>query len=168
MGRLIETSCSILDLKNVTLKQVGSVYGYIQEASKIGQNYYPERMGTFIFSMSLMLGRFFMINCPRGFSAVWSVIKRFLDPVTVEKIVILGKDYRDALLMEIPIENLPKRFGGLCKCPEGCESSDAGPWHDTERSRSLTSDTDREISIAGVREKCEKDDIRMEIPQQEV
>ena len=41
----METSCTILDLKNVTLKQVASVYGYIQEASKIGQNYYPERMG---------------------------------------------------------------------------------------------------------------------------
>src|SRR5271156_287068 len=45
-GRLIETVFTILDLKNVTLKQVASVYGYIQEASKIGQNYYPERMGT--------------------------------------------------------------------------------------------------------------------------
>lgn len=45
-GRLVETSCTILDLKNVTLMQVASVYGYIQEASKIGQNYYPERMGN--------------------------------------------------------------------------------------------------------------------------
>ena len=43
---MVETSCTILDLKNVTLKQVASVYGYIQAASKIGQNYYPERMGT--------------------------------------------------------------------------------------------------------------------------
>jgi len=73
-GRMVETSCTILDLKNVTLKQVASVYGYIQAASKIGQNYYPERMG-----------RFLMINSPRGFSTVWAVIKRFLDPVTVEK-----------------------------------------------------------------------------------
>lgn len=42
----METSFTILDLKNVTLRQVASVYGYIQEASKIGQNYYPERMGN--------------------------------------------------------------------------------------------------------------------------
>ena len=42
----METSFTILDLKNVTLKQVASVYGYIQEASKIGQNYYPQRMGN--------------------------------------------------------------------------------------------------------------------------
>jgi hypothetical protein len=49
----VETSFTILDLKNVTLKQVASVYGYIQEASKIGQNYYPERMGTLHFITGL-------------------------------------------------------------------------------------------------------------------
>jgi CRAL/TRIO domain len=44
-GRLVESSFTVLDLKNVSLKQVASVYGYIQEASKIGQNYYPEKLG---------------------------------------------------------------------------------------------------------------------------
>jgi len=44
-GKLIETSCTILDLKGVGLRAATQVYGYLQEASKIGQNYYPERMG---------------------------------------------------------------------------------------------------------------------------
>src|SRR5271154_3086933 len=97
-GKLVETVFTILDLKNVTLKQVASVYGYIQEASKIGQNYYPERMGTShpaIFQANV--GQFLMINSPPGFSFAWRVIKRFLDSHTVERIAILGKDYQDTL-----------------------------------------------------------------------
>ena len=45
-GKLIETSCTILDLNGVGIRQAGRVYGFLQEASKIGQNYYPERMGN--------------------------------------------------------------------------------------------------------------------------
>ena len=45
-GKLIETSCTIMDLHGVGLRSATQVYGYLQEASKIGQNYYPERMGT--------------------------------------------------------------------------------------------------------------------------
>lgn len=45
-GKLIETSCTIMDLQGIGLRSATQVYGYLQEASKIGQNYYPERMGT--------------------------------------------------------------------------------------------------------------------------
>jgi len=82
-----------------------------------------------------------MINSPRGFSTAWAVIKRFLDANTVDKISILGKDYRPTLLAQIPVENLPKRFGGTCECPGGCELSDAGPWQENEFTRSLTATT---------------------------
>lgn len=96
-----------------------------------------------------------MINSPRGFSTVWAVIKRFLDPVTVEKISILGKDYQSTLLALIPVENLPKRFGGQCECPGGCELSDAGPWQEEQYTRPLTQQTfttkaDSEVSISQV------------------
>lgn len=96
-----------------------------------------------------------MINSPRGFSTVWAVIKRFLDPVTVEKIFILGKDYQSTLLAQIPKENLPKRFGGECACPGGCELSDAGPWQEeewardegTSSSQTCTTKAESEVSI---------------------
>src|SRR5579859_6138922 len=84
-----------------------------------------------------------MINSPRGFSTVWAVIKRFLDPVTVEKISILGKDYQSTLLSQIPKENLPRRFGGDCECPGGCEMSDAGPWQEEVWTRAETSWTEQ-------------------------
>ena len=172
----METSCTILDLKNVTLKQVA--------------NYYPERMGIpplpsrsvhisihpfvpiplFRSVQRLTLGRFYMINSPRGFSTVWQVIKRFLDTVTVEKISILGKDYQATLLSQIPKENLPKRFGGECQCPGGCEMSDAGPWQEEQWARPLTSQTcttkaESEVSI--VRQQGDKVDgmERLAIPR---
>ena len=116
-GQLLETSCSIMDLKGVGLSKVSSVYGYVKQASAISQNYYPER-----------LGKLYLINAPWGFSSVFSVVKGFLDPVTVSKIHVLGSGYQSELLSQVPKENLPKQFGGSCDCKGGCPLSDDGPW----------------------------------------
>jgi hypothetical protein len=116
-GTLLETSCSIIDAKGVGLSQVPSVYGYLGKVSAISQNYYPER-----------LGKLYIINAPWGFGGAFSVIKKFLDPVTVKKIHVLGSGYEKELFDQIPRENLPKQFGGTCNCAEGCMFSDAGPW----------------------------------------
>jgi hypothetical protein len=43
-GELVETSCTIMDLKGVGVTSISSVYSYVKSASAIGQNYYPERM----------------------------------------------------------------------------------------------------------------------------
>ncbi|KAL8932136.1 MAG: hypothetical protein Q9216_006951 [Gyalolechia sp. 2 TL-2023] len=120
-GQLLETSCSIMDLKGVGLSKVSSVYGYVKQVSAISQNYYPER-----------LGKLYMINAPWGFSGVFSVVKGFLDPVTVGKIHILGTGYQSELLAQVPKENLPKMFGGTCDCEGSCALSDAGPWQDPQ------------------------------------
>jgi hypothetical protein len=120
-GHLLETCCTIMDLKGVGITKVSSVYGYVKLASAISQNYYPER-----------LGKLYLINAPWGFSSAFGFIKGFLDPVTVEKIHILGSGYQSELLAQVPAENLPKIFGGKCECPGGCAMSDAGPWHDEQ------------------------------------
>ncbi|EAU80577.1 SEC14 cytosolic factor [Coprinopsis cinerea okayama7 len=115
----VETFCTILDLGGVSLASFARVRDFVSQAASIGQNRYPETMG-----------KFYIINAPWAFTMVWAVIKPWLDPVTVAKIQILGSSYRDELLKQIPIENLPKEFGGLCDCPGGCSLSDAGPWND--------------------------------------
>ncbi|KAJ9111759.1 hypothetical protein QFC22_006418 [Naganishia vaughanmartiniae] len=117
-GHLVETSCTIMDLHNVGLSSFYRVKDYVSAASSIGQNYYPETMG-----------KFYIINAPYLFSTVWSLIKPWLDEVTVSKISILGKNYKQELLKQIPEENLPVDFGGKCSCPGGCSLSDAGPWN---------------------------------------
>lgn len=110
-----------MDLKGVGLGKVGSVYGYVKQASAISQNYYPER-----------LGKLYLINAPWGFSSVFGIIKGFLDPVTVQKIYVLGSGYHAELEKQVAKENLPKIFGGTCECAKGCALSDEGPWQDPQ------------------------------------
>lgn len=123
-GKLLETSCTIMDMKHVGVSRIPSVYGYVKQASSISQDHYPER-----------LGKLYIVNAPWGFSTVFSYVKGFLDPVTVSKIHVLGSGYQKELLAQIPAENLPKSLGGSCQCPGGCEYSDAGPWRDANYAR---------------------------------
>ncbi|CAL1701897.1 unnamed protein product [Somion occarium] len=128
IGHPVETSCTILDLKNVSLTAFYRVKGYVMEASAIGQDRYPESMG-----------KFYIINAPWGFSTIWSFIKPWLDEVTVSKIDIIGSTYAEKLLQQIPAENLPKEFGGKCVCEGGCSLSDAGPWNPNGKEATSTS-----------------------------
>jgi hypothetical protein len=118
-GKLLETCCTIMDMKGVGVSRIPSVYGYVKQASAISQDHYPER-----------LGKLYIINAPWGFSGAFNFVKGFLDPVTVAKIHVLGGGYEKELLGQIPAENLPKALGGTCECPGGCEHSDDGPWKD--------------------------------------
>ncbi|CAR29231.1 hypothetical protein ZYGR_0Z01530 [Zygosaccharomyces rouxii] len=121
-GYLQETSCTIMDLKGISISSAYQVLSYVKEASNIGQNYYPERMG-----------KFYLINAPFGFSTAFKLFKPFLDPVTVSKIFILSSSYQKDLLKQIPAENLPEKFGGKSKVSEsegGLYLSDVGPWRD--------------------------------------
>lgn len=123
-GYLVETSCTIMDLKGISISSAYSVLNYVREASYISQNYYPERMG-----------KFYMINAPFGFSTAFRLFKPFLDPVTVSKIFILGGSYQKDLLKQIPAENLPTKFGGKSEVDEakgGLYLSDDGPWRDAK------------------------------------
>lgn len=70
--RLLETCCTIMDLKGVGVTSIPQVYGFLKKVSAISQNYYPER-----------LGKLYIINAPWGFSGAFSMVKGFLDPVTV-------------------------------------------------------------------------------------
>lgn len=123
-GYLLETSCTIMDLRNVGFMQANAVKDLVREASRMSQDYYPERMG-----------RMYMINAGRFISALFSWAKSFLDPVTQEKIHVISGDGKAELLAQIPAENLPKEFGGLCECAGGCALSNAGPWQDPQWAR---------------------------------
>ncbi|CUA70373.1 Sec14 cytosolic factor [Rhizoctonia solani] len=120
-GKPVETSCTILDLKGVGIGSFYQVKDYVMKASAIGQNYYPETMG-----------KFYIVNSPYLFSTVWTLVKPWLDEVTVSKISIPGSDYKAKLLEQIPAENLPEDLGGKCNCPGGCSLADQGPWNDSK------------------------------------
>ena len=42
-GKLLETCCTIMDLKGVGVTSIPQVYGFLKKVSAISQNYYPER-----------------------------------------------------------------------------------------------------------------------------
>lgn len=44
-GKLLETSCTIMDMKGVGVGKISSVYGYLKSVSAISQDNYPERLG---------------------------------------------------------------------------------------------------------------------------
>lgn len=54
----------------------------------------------------------FVINAPFPFRAAWKIIKAFMDPVTVKKTHILGKNYLKHMLKHIDISMIPRRYGG--------------------------------------------------------
>lgn len=121
-GYLVETSCTIMDLKGISISAAYQVVNYVKEASAIGQDFYPERMG-----------KFYLINSPFGFSTAFKLFKPFLDPVTVSKIFILGSSYQKELLKQIPAENLPTKYGGKSDVTEDeLYLNDIGPWRDSK------------------------------------
>ena len=108
VGHPVETSCTILDLHNVSLSNFYRVKDYVMEASKIGQDRYPETMG-----------KFYIVNAPWGFSTVWSFIKPWLDEATVAKIDILGSGYKESSSRRSPLRASPRSLAARASAPAG-------------------------------------------------
>jgi hypothetical protein len=97
-------SITVIDLEGIRMTDfVGECVDYVRKCSEFtGQNY-PERAGFVL-----------VINVPGWFKMIWNVVKPMVDEVTLLKIRILrGKDevFRE-LLEKIPIENIPREYGG--------------------------------------------------------
>jgi CRAL/TRIO domain/CRAL/TRIO, N-terminal domain len=79
----IEQSVTILDLDGLAFFNVlgkrDEIQTFLKMVSSITQDNYPETMG-----------RLFIVNAPMLFSALWSVVKGFLDAKTVKKISVHG------------------------------------------------------------------------------
>ena len=94
----------------------------LKVGAKICQDYYPETMA-----------QAFVVNAPALFTALYAIIKGFLDERTRSKVRVMGSNYQSVLLEHIDAENLPSFLGGTCTCAHvegGCMFSNAGPWQD--------------------------------------
>jgi len=123
-GRTIDQAFVIVDLKGFSLQQFWQVKTLARSSFQISQDYFPETMGQLA-----------IVNAPASFTFIWSIIKPWLSKETVDKVDILGSNYRDVLLDLIDEENLPASLGGGCECEEGCEYSFAGPWKENPQER---------------------------------
>ncbi|KRW99487.1 CRAL-TRIO domain [Pseudocohnilembus persalinus] len=119
-GEKVDQTVTILDLKGASMKMMSkTVYNFIQLASKVAQDNYPE-----------ILGRMFIVNAPMLFTGIWQIIKPWLDEKTRNKITIMGGKYKEKLLELIDAENLPDFLGGTSKC-EGTKNleNNIGCWN---------------------------------------
>jgi hypothetical protein len=75
----------------------------LQEVMTIDEAYYPDT-----------IKHMFVINAPSYFSYLFSIIKPWMNPLDVKKIVILGeqKEFLPVLLKYIAEEEIPVEYGG--------------------------------------------------------
>jgi hypothetical protein len=78
------------------------------------------------------MGQLIIVNAPSTFTFIWSAMKAWLSKETLDKVDIVGNNYKDVLLDLIDAGSLPETLGGTCTCKEygGCHLSGVGPWLD--------------------------------------
>jgi len=119
-GEPVNNTCYIMDLKGAAANMMSSkVWDLLKMTTKIGQDYYPEILGTM-----------FIINAPMFFYGVWNIAKHFVDEKTRNKIHILGSGYKKELFKVVDEKNLPDFLGGkLTEAEYGANiTKEQGPW----------------------------------------
>jgi hypothetical protein len=144
-GRPIRQALVIIDLKGFGLVQFWALKSIARRSFDISQSYFPETyvhaslLYPHTLTTSHSMGQMLVINAPASFTAIWTIIKPWLSPRTLEKISVLGTDQHHAVLQDlVPPENLPTFLGGTCTCDGargGCRLSNAGPWMDGRAER---------------------------------
>jgi hypothetical protein len=91
----------VFDAANLCFWPPWDAFAVLHQWILIDEAYYPER-----------LFRMIIINCPSFFTTLWSIIKNWIDPATLLKIVIVGEDYHNCLTELIDKSEIPAEYGG--------------------------------------------------------
>lgn len=100
-GRPIEKGVVVMDMKGVPIFVEWACFKSLKEVIGIDEAFYPETLRTL-----------FVINAPVYFTALWAIVKPWLDPLTLQKIQILGEDFYPTLSKYISEETIPVELGG--------------------------------------------------------
>eukprot|EP00455_Lapot_gusevi_P027783 TRINITY_DN2950_c0_g1_i1.p1 TRINITY_DN2950_c0_g1~~TRINITY_DN2950_c0_g1_i1.p1 ORF type:complete len:205 (-),score=70.23 TRINITY_DN2950_c0_g1_i1:93-707(-) len=104
-GRVIDGTVQIFDLTGFGRRHMSKkLVSYLAQGIPTEQKYYPD-----------FLYRLFFVGAPWIFSALWNMIKPWVDKETQSKVVFLGKDYKEKLLEYIDEDVLPTFLGGRCE-----------------------------------------------------
>lgn len=107
----LRRSIYIIDLQGMRFSDfVGDVVDFVKRAAALSSQHYPERAGVV-----------YVINVPAWFKAVWNVVKPWVDESTLKKIFILRdkEEIRKRMQERIPLENIPREYGGESPYPLG-------------------------------------------------
>ena len=136
-GEHVSQTLAIMDLKGLGLRHLsGDVKRILSVLTRIDQDNYPET-----------LGKTLIINAPKVFRAIWSMVKPMLDPRTQAKIEVCPSDFLPVLKEWVEVENIPSYLGGTSR---GSLIDDVGPWReDTSASHPSALRIEVESSAAG-------------------
>ncbi|OMH84637.1 Phosphatidylinositol/phosphatidylcholine transfer protein SFH11 [Zancudomyces culisetae] len=112
-GKQIYKQTVIFDLSGMGFSMLyWPALNMIKDTVEGDQYYFPESMH-----------KTYIVNAPSVFVAIWNIVKTWMDPRTLEKIYIGGKNFKEVLLNDIDADCLPSFLGGTCNCahmPGGC------------------------------------------------
>lgn len=100
-GKEISKQLLVFDLQGLSYHMDTHAISTFRQTMTIDQAYYPERLDHLI-----------MINAPWFFTAIYAMLKPFIDPITAEKILIIGHDYLPTLHKFIDESQIPVELGG--------------------------------------------------------
>lgn len=104
-NRVIEKQIIVMDLSNLSYSLDTTALGAFRRTLAIDEAFYPERLKALI-----------MINVPWYFTAMWAIIKPWVDPVTAEKFqLVRSGSYREKLKEYFDDDNIPEEYGGTAK-----------------------------------------------------
>jgi len=97
---------AVFNLKNASFWDVASMKSLICILLEISNTMFGQ-----------MTYKVFFINCGRSFTLLHSMFKPFIAQETLDNTLILGEQYIDELSKVIPLEKIPKEFGGKAEKP---------------------------------------------------
>jgi hypothetical protein len=100
-GKVIEKQVVVFDMKGVPVFVEWAAFKSLKAVIDIDEAFYPET-----------LKNLFVINAPIYFTALWRIVRPWLDELTVQKIQIMGEDFYPTLSKYIADDVLPVEFGG--------------------------------------------------------
>ncbi|KAJ8286747.1 hypothetical protein GJAV_G00042820 [Gymnothorax javanicus] len=114
-GSIVESITIIYDCEGLGLKHLWkpAIEAYGEILTMFEENY-PEN-----------LKRLFVIKAPRLFPVAYNLLKHFVCEETRRKIIVLGANWKEALLQYIEPEQLPIAYGGSLTDPDGDPSCKA-------------------------------------------
>jgi hypothetical protein len=99
-GYRITSQCCIVDASSLGLTTLNIMREFLKKVTGDIQQMYPE-----------VVKRSYLVNCGWLFNAAWKIVKNFLHPETVTKIVVYGSDYKNKL-KNAGITKIPTFLGG--------------------------------------------------------
>lgn len=112
-GYIIETTTTIMDLRNMRMGQVTKDFlAFMRAIADVDKAQYPET-----------LGRMIIINAPSVFPFVWRMVRVWLDPDVAAKIQVMGdeREWGPVLLALVGSKALPSTYGGSGPALDGKE-----------------------------------------------